>query len=272
MDFEPEDIDDDSTLCPKSWRTETSRSTNLYAPWTKIVEQFTVSGLTKSSDKLYALSGVAERMRVLTGDNYVAGLWERNLLFDLLWYIEKGRQANWEPSYRISPSPAPSWSWASVQGRVHFAQGRLDIAWGPPLVEIRAIDIDSVTKCDNIDANRGTIIISGALEKMPELAVLPEYMFSMFPGAGSSCCMDDDEDLQTNDDLYALPMRAMKSVNGESLLCLILTPTSKNSEVFRRAGLLSLAKDELDDFEWADGEWHNGTSGLYLKPHVIRIQ
>jgi hypothetical protein len=64
----------------------------------------------------------------------------------------------------------------------------------------------------------------------------------------------------------------MKSVNGESLLCLILTLTSKNSEVFRRAGLLSLAKDELDDFEWANGEWHNGTRGLYLKPHVIRIQ
>ena len=102
MTFEPLDVDDDSTLCSKSWMTEVLRSTSPYAPWRKVVEQFTVSGLTKSSDKLAALSGIAERMGILIGAKYVAGLWEQNLLFDLLWYIEKGCQANWEPSYRVS--------------------------------------------------------------------------------------------------------------------------------------------------------------------------
>lgn len=102
MDLSPDDVDDDSELCPKSWSIEIAGLENKYQLWTRVVEQFTVSGLTKHEDKLIALSGVAQRMQPFLDDNYVAGLWENNLLFDLLWYIEKGRQANWEPSFRIN--------------------------------------------------------------------------------------------------------------------------------------------------------------------------
>jgi Heterokaryon incompatibility protein (HET) len=286
--FEPDDVDDDSTLCSKSWRTELARSNDPYAPWRKVVEQFTVSGLTKSSDKLSALSGIAERMGTSIGAKYLAGLWEQNLPFDLLWYIEKGRQANWEPSYRVSPyrgmsmhirchyqktltSEAPSWSWASVEGRVHFPQGRLDIAWGAPLLEMRAVEPDSWPQYGVRQVSNCAILVSGALEKIPDLAVLPEYMFSMFPGAGPACCIDDDEDLQSLVDLYALPVRAMRSVNGEELLCLILTPMLRNLEVFRRAGLLALRRDELDGFEWATGDWHNGSNGVFPDRRAISI-
>ena len=100
-DFEPEDVDDDSELCSKSWRTDMIKANHKYAFWGKIVEQLTASGLTDDADKLIAISGIAKRMQSLLGDIYVAGLWECNLTFDLLWYVEKGRQANWDPSFRV---------------------------------------------------------------------------------------------------------------------------------------------------------------------------
>lgn len=102
-DFEPDDYEDDSELCPKSWATEITRGSDKYALWTKVVESFMISGLTKGADKLIALSGIAKEMRSLLDDNYVAGLWEQNLAFDLLWYIEKGRQVNWDCSFRVKP-------------------------------------------------------------------------------------------------------------------------------------------------------------------------
>ncbi|OAG42716.1 hypothetical protein AYO21_02999 [Fonsecaea monophora] len=106
---------------------------------------------------------------------------------------------------------------------------------------------------------------------MPELEMLPEHMFSMIPGTCSSCCIDDYDVAQSDYDLYALPIRAMKSVNGEYLLCLILRSVSENSRDFRREGLLALRKNELDGFDWAMGEWHNGSDGLHLNPQAIRL-
>lgn len=95
-----DDYEDDSELSSKSWATEISRATNKYAPWTKVVESFMIRGLTKGTDKLVALSGITKEMRSLLDDNYIAGLWEQNLAFDLLLYIEKSRQVKWDYSFR----------------------------------------------------------------------------------------------------------------------------------------------------------------------------
>lgn len=101
MDTTPDDVDEDlDRLCPKSWRTDVTTSPDKYAVWTSVVEHFMVSGLTKGSDKLIALSGIVNNMEPVLEDTYIAGHWRHNMPFDLLWYIEKGRQADWQPSFR----------------------------------------------------------------------------------------------------------------------------------------------------------------------------
>jgi hypothetical protein len=55
--------------------------------WNKVVAAYSECLLTKESDKLVAISGVAKDLVSLGGPrDYVAGLWKDHLIFDLLWY------------------------------------------------------------------------------------------------------------------------------------------------------------------------------------------
>lgn len=78
--------------------------------WDELVEGYSTRSLTKLSDKLPAISGLAERFARTFGDVYLAGLWQSTLFSDLLWRGDYN--APWPPGdYR-----APSWSWAAVNG------------------------------------------------------------------------------------------------------------------------------------------------------------
>ncbi|KAH3941400.1 hypothetical protein HBI81_238620 [Parastagonospora nodorum] len=77
--------------------------------------------LTNPNDKLVALSGIAKRRVAHTQDNYIAGMWRKNILRHLLWYTRKNvaiRDQNIQgrhTSYR-----APTWSWASTDHPVEI--------------------------------------------------------------------------------------------------------------------------------------------------------
>jgi hypothetical protein len=88
---------------------------NAYRYWNNIVEEYSKKNLTQESDRLIALYGIAQSIKQqYTHDEYIAGMWEKHLLNQLLWMtytnLKKGR-----PEYR-----APSWSWASVTGKLMF--------------------------------------------------------------------------------------------------------------------------------------------------------
>lgn len=83
--------------------------------WHSIVEQFSALELTKDTDRLPALSGLAERMSPFLG-RYLAGLWQESLLRDLGWRVDKllsGLQ-------KSEKGRGPSWSWVSAKAKVAF--------------------------------------------------------------------------------------------------------------------------------------------------------
>jgi hypothetical protein len=84
-------------------------NSDLHGFWWKIVTLYAETSLTKNSDKLVAISGVATRLAALMSDNYCWGLWEKTLSRDLLWTPTR----KVDPSVRLDPTIAPSWSWAS---------------------------------------------------------------------------------------------------------------------------------------------------------------
>lgn len=76
--------------------------------WHNLLWEYGPRKLTRASDKLPAMSGLASLYAELIGEDYLAGLWREQLLEGLLWQGLKFR--------RVSEYRAPSWSWASGDG------------------------------------------------------------------------------------------------------------------------------------------------------------
>lgn len=86
----------------------------MHGLWRTVVEDISILDLTFESDRLPALSGLASKFSEYFPKNerYLAGLWEGDLLRDLLWK-STGRQQTGGPT-RVRIPGTPSWSWASL--------------------------------------------------------------------------------------------------------------------------------------------------------------
>lgn len=87
----------------------------IYRRWCLIIEDYMRRDLTKSKDKLPALSGLAKEIQKRTHDQYLAGFWREGLHLELLWTARFDGILSHPPQYR-----APSWSWASVDGPIRW--------------------------------------------------------------------------------------------------------------------------------------------------------
>ncbi|KAJ4371412.1 hypothetical protein N0V83_004629 [Neocucurbitaria cava] len=111
--------------------------------WRKLLLTYGRSEVTRKSDRLVAVAGIAARFSTILNDEWIAGLWRETLPGNLLWSVEKVRRTN-KPaeetaasfvashslgihrSHQVHPSErlkgaryqAPSWSWASVLGDI----------------------------------------------------------------------------------------------------------------------------------------------------------
>jgi hypothetical protein len=87
--------------------------------WSSLISAYTSMSLTCPSDKLIALSGIAKQYAARYDDTYVAGMWRKKLLHQLLWFVTHNA-TRMEGSLQTHPTVyrAPSWSWAAIDCRV----------------------------------------------------------------------------------------------------------------------------------------------------------
>jgi hypothetical protein len=86
--------------------------------WHIIVVEYTRCRLTKDTDKLPALSGIAAIFQRNTGFTYLAGLWKEDITSGLLWYVAPTSEDGSNEKQSFSQYIAPSWSWASSNSPV----------------------------------------------------------------------------------------------------------------------------------------------------------
>lgn len=117
-----------------SWPLSPEQESRVHKLWRNILRIYIDRLLTKKSDKLPALAGMAAIIHSITGDRYLAGFWERDLLVSLLWtrmpIFAKGAAAlrfvmgtpQWDlpPQDRVLEAPSWSWAGANVDGRLDF--------------------------------------------------------------------------------------------------------------------------------------------------------
>lgn len=94
----------------------------LYNAWWEFLADYTSCGITKESDILVALVGVADHVGHATNDCLVAGLWKANFIEELCWRSDGNisKPSVWR---------APSWSWASLSSRCDnfaYSNGNID--------------------------------------------------------------------------------------------------------------------------------------------------
>jgi len=100
------------------------KSASVFQDWDAIVELYTASEMTVESDKLPAVAGLASSMSVVEpgepGDGYLAGLWQSSLPAYFLWKTTKNELSHTLPT-RPGQMIAPTWSWASIRGKISLA-------------------------------------------------------------------------------------------------------------------------------------------------------
>ena len=107
--------------------------------WHTIVAEYTRCQLTRPSDKLPALSGLASIFKRNTGYEYLAGLWKEDFVNGLLWFVP-----DFIPGpYFTVEYRGPSWSWVStdlpVQNKV--LSGGIEVPAGHEKIKLITSDI-----------------------------------------------------------------------------------------------------------------------------------
>lgn len=102
---------------------------DAFYSWCDIIESYSRTRLTKPTDKLVALAGIAElasRWRWSNGTQpppqYLAGLFNHDMLLMLEWNTFAFRRSRRRGPREVPPAEyvAPTWSWASIDDRVFF--------------------------------------------------------------------------------------------------------------------------------------------------------
>ncbi|KAF9479151.1 HET-domain-containing protein [Pholiota conissans] len=107
---------------PGATSVEETSESELRRQWQTILSDYSKRRITVPSDKFIALASIVEVLQSLLKDQYIAGLWKRTLMHDLLWEVRPpmGPEAGHHP--RPCTYRAPSWSWASVDGQLNWAR------------------------------------------------------------------------------------------------------------------------------------------------------
>lgn len=98
---------------PVKLKPESQEPEDFEVEWRTNVVNYTCRDMTFDTDRLVALSGVAQVMAEKRKDQSLAGLWKSSLVRDLLWHASP-----WVERPPPAGYLAPSWSWASLGGPV----------------------------------------------------------------------------------------------------------------------------------------------------------
>ncbi|KAF2118166.1 hypothetical protein BDV96DRAFT_488974 [Lophiotrema nucula] len=241
--------------------------------WKRIVEVYSRTAITKSEDKLVALSGMAGWMARRIGTpaqpaTYVAGLWTLHLASQLLWRVEPTFRAIDGQFEHLTVAPdkyrAPSFSWASLDA--HEGNG---IVYGDITDRDLFIDIEEAQIRPESFANvygtvvSGHVILRGKLRKV-KLSMEDKGRFcwqfvdremlneEKHTNMYLDCYSRDKECIFGPDaDVFVLPAaKGERTASPESkyFVCLLLQlkrDWTESGPVFRRIGLTKLSP-------WAD--------------------
>ncbi|KAH6843217.1 heterokaryon incompatibility protein-domain-containing protein [Chaetomium sp. MPI-CAGE-AT-0009] len=126
-----------------------------------IVQEYCMRALTKSSDKLPALAGIASSLQPVLPGQYLAGIWTCDVITGLLWRRSTFIRESYDPSSDRRDSSAPSWSWAAAVGQIYFQHvDKLPpTPWQARLVDYNIVPLNRANPFGQVES--GQIVLEG---------------------------------------------------------------------------------------------------------------
>ncbi|KAK4552312.1 hypothetical protein LTR86_010483 [Recurvomyces mirabilis] len=163
---------------------DTRRQAGKYAAWLALVSAYTNTALTKETDRIIAMSGIAmtaQRLAKWKPSGYVAGLWRQEIEVAMLWHLTDAG------SRSADMFVAPSWSWASVRGSMEFT----------PLEDWESVKTNLVARVLHIEmATLGGpfgIITNGSMQLRAPIHQIRLWEVRFDGSASNLYCMSIDE-------------------------------------------------------------------------------
>ncbi|KAK3387355.1 HET domain protein [Podospora didyma] len=225
----------------------------LSAMWRSLVDDFTHLKLTRASDTLPAMAGLAKRLLPpgSSSSPYLAGLWRDALLADMMWEVSTPERVSWATNPTL-----PSWSWARTTAPKSFIHGAM-----------------ATQLCDAIDArcesqgggdiflrvSSGHVIMSGFLlpAKSSKMGVkikrAPRVAYNAardYDWAEPSDPSEEGDKVEPGDRVFVLPLAifAEEEENGYGKMPALVLKRCRTKEgdvdgtttlTFRRIGIIS---------------------------------
>jgi Heterokaryon incompatibility protein (HET) len=225
--------------------------------WTRLLVEYTGRILSQPEDRLLAISGIAKYYSEILNDEYLAGIWSRDLPAALMWENVSQKFPR-PPVYR-----APSWSWAAIDDCVeHFKQSE-------PVDPELSILSHAIQLADPVApfgaVLSGSLNLKGRLKQalwdgdllFSTTSPHPQYLASTVADTLESELFDEKRGLVA---VWCLQIHLFDETRHIGPSGLILTLAKEGTLIFRRLGT----------FSFKDLEPENRDAALYSRLDVER--
>jgi hypothetical protein len=200
--------------------------------WFRILGEYTATRITFDRDTLPALFGVADKMPLDLMGKYLAGLWEQNLIYGLLWRSQDGLKCRRHQIY-----VAPSFSWGSRSGPITFPYFSSRYI---PSAEIAEAECQPVGFNATGEVKGGFIKLRGSVVAF-QFAKTGKDLVSCVMHKGSSAkvtiMIDSREALEIEDGTAVYCLSLLQSGRSKVHYTLVLRESISDPEGFQRIGM-----------------------------------
>lgn len=241
-----------------------------YDFWNRWVGEFSERSFTYNKDRLPAIAGIAKSFANKFQLTYIAGLWEENMISGLLWQ----RHHSTISLTRFDESVAPSWSWASVQGRLKYRNLRISASNSGLNLRILERDVREDQPRTFGAVCYGKIEAEGLLQEVvidrsihPTVRQLPHQECGVVEGVADAkfICMLDvhKESADTRYRCWCLRVGTYNAHGRESAVFLLLQKVDSHETRFCRVGLAEV--DAWNSNIYVSAETNFFLSGQWLR-------
>lgn len=215
--------------------------------WYRIMEEYSRRKLTKTSDKFPAISGLATLVQTCLADEYVAGLWSKEIPHGISWKALSGYEQTTprEAGPNSSECCFPSWSWAACKYPLDYQYhlyGRDKLVSKMEILETHK-ELTGLDPCGRV--NSASLIVRAKVKFSVVVAEtgLPQDLnnncFPLVdcaqPDQRIAVCWPDDDDVVLSSRLLCMLIGVRRRHTEEWVgLAVEVVPGSKNT--FRRTG------------------------------------